>query len=404
MVIYGLFVGGLTLFSCLLVDSEISQSNQHQADMIGQLISRQTASAAGTMLVTGDRLSLSVLLNRLARNPYISEASIYTIDGQRMGYAKSKDIPLHKQSEPTYSAPISYQDVIAGYVHLSVNQGLLTKSPREAIKAIIILSSLLFISGLILLFLYGENLGKQLLLIERQLYSILPEQPRLLGPLPKSEMLRIAKLVESELTEMHKADTANETNNQPDETIAILCIRAKNMPRLQQVLPPGDLMQIIRLQLNIATESADLYGGSLSYSPEGNGYIRFSNSSDNFVIDALSCALLIEVLSQRLQEHSIAKVQLGMGLCLTDQLPEKSDAQHPAITNNAASQSLMLASLPEPDGLHMLRKQLSWLPTEITGIQVSEHNNDIVLISEIAETLAEEIEQQANAVASQWLG
>ena len=404
MIIYGVFIGGLTLFSCLLINAEISESNQHQADVIGDLMSRQTASAAGNMLVTGDRLSLSVLLNQLVRNPYISQASIYTIDDRRMGHAESKGVSGSAQEGPAYSAPISYQDVIAGYVRLSLNQKLLTQKPREAVRAIVILSVLLLLSGLVLLFFYGEKLGKRLLRTERQLVSILPEPSQLADPLPKCEITRLATLVEHQLTEKNKKAAENEDDKPTEEVTAVICVRAKNMARLQQLLAPRELMDIIRLQLDIATEAAEIYGGELNYSPEGNGYIRFSSiRSDNFVMDALSCGLLIESLSQRMQEQSIAKIQTGIGFSLTDQLPEQSESNHPALTDNAASQSLMLASLPEPDGLHMLRKQLSWLPADITGIQVSEHGDDIVLISEISEAAAEAIEQEANALEAQWL-
>ncbi|MDP0561270.1 MAG: hypothetical protein QS721_02570 [Candidatus Endonucleobacter sp. (ex Gigantidas childressi)] len=403
MLIYGLFMGVLTVFSSLLIHSEIEYANQHQADTMGRLISGQTASAAANMLITGDRLSLSALLNRLVQTPYISEASIYSIDNLRMGRAVSNSDNIDDGDGPVYSAPINYQDVIAGYVRLSLDQKLLTQKPKEAIQIIITVSSILLILGMVFLFFYSDNLVRKLALIERQLHSVLPLQPS--APEDAGEIDRIATLVEQQLTETRRLSN-NENVIHPDDTMtAIISINAKNISRFQQLLAPQDLMNIVRLQIEIAVEAASLYEGSLSYSPEGNIYIRFSSTeSESFAMDALCCGLLIDMLSQRIGEQSIAAIKLGIGLCLSDKIPEFPKEQHPALCDTAASQALILASLLESGGLHMLRTQLSWLPADITEIQVSEHSDEIVFISAIPESEAAELERQADALEESLMG
>ena len=66
-----------------------------------------------------------------------------------------------KEEGPVYSAPINYQDVIAGYVRLSIDQKLLAQKPREAIQIIVAVSGLLFITGLIFLFFYSDKLVRK---------------------------------------------------------------------------------------------------------------------------------------------------------------------------------------------------------------------------------------------------
>lgn len=404
MVIYGVFIVGLMLFSYLLVNAEISESTQYQEDMIGELISHQTAGAASSMLVSGDRLSLNVLLSQLVRTSYILKASIYTIDDKRIAHAESSSILRSKEAGAIYSAPISYQDVIAGYVRLSINQNLLTKKPVEAIKAMVILSSLLLVSGLIVIFFYGENIGKRLLLIEQQLLLILPYPPQLIDALPKNEISRIAMMVEHQLKDKYKKDIEEEEKKFSEEVRAIVCVRSKNMERLKQLLAPRELIEIIGLQGKIVAEAAAIYGGELRYSPEGHGYIKFiSANSDNFVMDALNCGFLIDTLCHRMKKNSIANMQIGLGCCLADQQSEQSESFHPALTNNVASQSLMLASLQDPDGMHMLRKQLIWLPQDVTDIRISQHGDDIVLISKLSESAAKEVEDRANDLEALWV-
>ncbi len=401
MLIYGLLFTLLTTFSCVLINIEIGNASKHQADTIGELLSEQTASAAANMLVTGDRLSLSALLNQLVQNPYVSEASIYSIDNHRMARAESRTQNNGenntKGNGPVYSAPINYQDVIAGYVRLYLNQDLLTHKPKEAIQIIVAVSALLLLAGLILLNIYGGKLSQKLKLIERQLHSILSLET--MPPKATGEIDSISEFVEKQLTEKLKTNQEEEVDAKTEEISAILSIRAKNIGRLQQLLAPSDLVGIIRQQLAITEEATKRYGGTLSYTPEGNGYIRFSSlESNTFSLDAICCGLLIVSLSQVTTEQSIAKIQLGLGLCLSDQITEFPEEQHPAVADSAASQALMLASLPEPDGLHMLRKQLSWLPADLVDVDVSDHGDDIIYVSSINSPEADKIAKQVTEI------
>ncbi|WP_263081634.1 AhpA/YtjB family protein [Endozoicomonas sp. Mp262] len=404
MLVYGFLMSVLTVLSCLLISTEIDNSSSHQADTIGSLLSEQTASAAANMLITGDRLSLNVLLNQLTQNPYIAEASIYSIDNHRIARAEGQSPASFTNSDtsgPVYSAPINYQDVIAGYVRLKLDYKVLTQKPKESLQVIIAVSALLLVMGLVFLNFYATKLADKLRLIERQLHSIFKTLP--IEPLPATEVDRIASLVEHQLTEKIAAENAEKEKISGEKMAAIVSIRTKNFGRLQSLLAPQELIEIIRQQTAIVVEAAKTYGGTLSYTPEGNSYIRFSSQeSDTFAMDALCCSLLIEKLSERATENSIARIQLGLGLCLSDQVSEFPEGQHPALANSAASQALMLASLPEPDGLHMLRKQLSWLPADITEIELSEHGDDIIRITSLTEPDDEEIEHQAEELETQF--
>ena len=167
----------LTLGSVAIFDSETSSSSRHQADNIGHLLSAQTASAAVDMLVIGDRLSLNVLLSQLVENPYVADASIFSIDNRRIARASSDGFST--DSDQVYSAPIHYQDVIAGYVKLSLNEKLLTQKPRESLWVIIAIGLLLTILGLLFLHLFCSALSARLRLIERQLFTIFPNSKSL---------------------------------------------------------------------------------------------------------------------------------------------------------------------------------------------------------------------------------
>ncbi len=378
MILYGTLIVSMTAFSCWLISSQIQAANRQQIQSIGTLLSEQTAKAAANMLMTGDRLSLSILLNNLVQSPYISQASIYSIDNQRIGHAKNTVAPYPHATQIT-PAPIRTQDVIAGYVHLSLNNGLLKQSARGVIHKIFAINALLLVAGLALVYLFGDKITGQLQLIERQLRSVLTQQPGSIKP--KGEVARIATLVEHQLTEKYKAFPAETSELTDSETSAIVAICAKNMRRLQQILAPQDLILIVEQHVLLIEEAARQYNGTVSYSPEGNCYIRFSSmDGHDFALHALDCSLMIQTHSHNTANQRIAKLQIGLGLCVSDTCTEYPESKHPTLEDNAASQALMLASLPEPDGLHLLRQQLSWFPPESIEIDVSDHGDGIVLV------------------------
>ncbi|MGB0360432.1 MAG: hypothetical protein ACPGEF_03365, partial [Endozoicomonas sp.] len=330
----------------------------------------QTASAATDMLVTGDRLSLNVLLRQLVQNPYVLEASIYSIDNQQIASASTKTRETGDEN-PSYSSPIHYQDVIAGYARLSLNNELLSQKPKDALLIISAISLLIFMVSLILLHLYGSDIATKLSIIERQLISIIPGVST--TPEIKSEVFRLSIFVEQKLLE-EKTVEPKETET-PLETSVIVAIKVKNFGRLQQLLAPRELQGILRNYSEIISESARVYGAEVTYTPEGNTYLRFSSlNNQTFTSDSLLCSLMIESLSEIAGKMNIASIQLGIGISICEQQSEFPEDQHPALSDSSASEALTLANQLNMDGIYMLRSMIAWLPAELPDFEAEDQN------------------------------
>ena len=394
LLIFSLFFIAVVGTSGFIIRSEMHSASQHQSDTIGVLLSQQTASAATDMLVTGDRLSLSVLLNQLVQNPYVARASIYSIDNRKIASSESEE--PNAVTGQTYSSPIHYQDVIAGYVRLQLDEQLLTKNARDAITIITAISLILLVLALIFLQRYSVALDSKVELIFRQLRSLL-QTPLIKNENSANQLSLLAGFVEQQLTEKQANNDTESGEEIQDETSVVVCIRNKNLMRLRQLISHQDLLDIIHTHTYAIEKAASLYHGEMSYTPEGNAYIRFSSlDSTGFTQDALSCCLLIESVNRVIGEAAIAKIQMGIGLCVSDDIPDFPGDESPNEIDSAAGNALMLASLPELDGgLHMLKEQLSWLPGELAQFSVSEHADDIVQITGIAEEQNNQINQQA---------
>ncbi len=396
LLLFGVLFSALTLSTGFLVSSELESASRHQADSIGNLLSAQTASAATDMLVTGDRLSLNVLLGQLVQNPYVAKAAIYSIDNREIASSESDRVG---EKGETYSSPIHYQDVIAGYVRLQLDKGLLTQNPGDALTLIITISVILLISGLLLLYFFASNVTLRLSLIERQLHSILQSPANPVSC--RNEILRLSGFVEKQLTEKLMDSIEPEPEEEEKEEVsAIISVRNKNMTRLRQLLAPHDLMHIIETHSEALERAAQQYQGELSYTPDGTGYVRFSSlESASFAMDALSCALLIQSLNRVVGEQNIASLEMGVGVCVSDGINDFPGTEHPSQSDSAASNALMLASLPGPESIHMFRDQLNWLPAGEPEIKISEHGEDIVEITGIPAEQQEAIQQEAYSIS-----
>ncbi len=387
MVLFGLLMISLCAGISLVIINEIDSSGRHQGDSIGQVLSAQTASAATDMLVTGDRLSLSALLGQLVRNPYVAGASIYSIDNQQIARATSSTA-RDDITYPDYSSPIHYQDVIAGYVRISLNQNLLSQKPKEALFVIIAITALLLFVGMVLLHIYASNLTTRLRLIERQLNSIFPEgsaHNNVTG-----EIVRIANLVEQQLVAKKQAVE----QDAEDQEALIAAIKVKNLARLQQLLAPKELQDILRIYSQIIRESASYFGGEVTYTPEGNTYLRFSALDG---VSALFCCLMIEALTARAGAVNIARVHIGIGLSVSEHHCEFPEDQHPALGDSAASEALTLANLSSVDGIYISRRQ-SWLPADL--VQLSDVDVDVMRIDGVTDEQLSQLQYQIDEVSA----
>ena len=249
---------------------------------------------------------------------------------------------------------------------------------------------ILLLAGLIFLQLFASSIASQLRLIERQLRSILPAGNPI--PLVTGEITRLSAFVEQQLLEKKMAEPEEKVEEQ-QETAMIAAIKVKNLGRLQQLLAPRDLQDILRTHSQIINEAASYYDGEVTYTPEGNAYLRFSSKeSPTFTSDALFCCLMIETLAEKAGEINIARTHIGIGLSVSDQQAEFPEEQHPALGDSAASQALTMANLPDMEGIYMLRSEASWLPSELPDFEALD--SEVIKIKGIKSEQANELRSQ----------
>jgi uncharacterized membrane protein affecting hemolysin expression len=145
---------------------QFKHAMEQQADALGQSLMTQTAASATDLLVANDILSLNVLLSNLVKNPLVAHAAIYSVDNRVLAESGSRpQRNLLGDEEGLYSTPISFQEVIAGHLRISLDMRQFQQPMTISLQSMGLLSLILLALALTL----SMRLGRQLSLPLMQL-------------------------------------------------------------------------------------------------------------------------------------------------------------------------------------------------------------------------------------------
>ena len=143
---------------------QFKQAMQQQADALGQSLIVQTAASATELLVSNDILSLNVRLNNLVKNPLVSHAAIYSVDNRILAEAGSRPKQgLLGETDGLYSTPITFQEVIAGHLRISLDTEQFQQPMTISLQSMGLLSLILLALTLSLSLRLGRHISIPLL-------------------------------------------------------------------------------------------------------------------------------------------------------------------------------------------------------------------------------------------------
>lgn len=143
---------------------QFKQAMQQQADALGQSLTVQTAASATELLVSNDILSLNVLLSNLVKNPLVAHAAIYSVDNRILAEAGSRPSQgLLGDTEGLYSTPITFQEVIAGQLRISLDMQQFQQPMTISLQSMGLLSLILLALALSLSLRLGRYISTPLL-------------------------------------------------------------------------------------------------------------------------------------------------------------------------------------------------------------------------------------------------
>jgi uncharacterized membrane protein affecting hemolysin expression len=157
---------------------QFKQAMHEQADALGQALTTQTATSATELLVSNDILSLNVLLGNLVKNPLVAHAAIYSVDNRILAEAGQRPKSgLLGESEGLYEIKITFQDVIAGHLRISLDMSQFQQPMTISLQSMGILAGILLALALALSLRLGRHISTPLLQLRLWLRDIDPYTP-----------------------------------------------------------------------------------------------------------------------------------------------------------------------------------------------------------------------------------
>nr|WP_272891000.1 AhpA/YtjB family protein [Stutzerimonas kunmingensis] len=159
-----------------VIGMQFKHAMEQQADALGQSLVTQTAASATDLLVANDILSLNVLLSNLVKNPLVAHAAIYSVDNRVLAESGTRPQQgLLGDDNGLYSTPISFQEVIAGHLRVSLDMQQFQQPMTISLQSMGLLSLILLALTLML----SLRLGRQLAtpLMQLRLWLRDPDDP-----------------------------------------------------------------------------------------------------------------------------------------------------------------------------------------------------------------------------------
>lgn len=152
------------LIHAWIMGLQFKHAMQEHADALGQSLLTQTAASATELLVANDILSLSVLLNNLVENPLVAYAAIHSVDNRVLAEAGSQPPrSLLDDDQGLYSAPIAFQEVIAGRLSLRLDMQRFQQPMTISLQNMGLLSLILLALTLVLSLRLGRRISTPLM-------------------------------------------------------------------------------------------------------------------------------------------------------------------------------------------------------------------------------------------------
>ena len=194
---------------------QFKQAMQQQADALGQSLTVQTAASATELLVSNDILSLNVLLSNLVRNPLVAHAAIYSVDNRVLAEAGNRPSQaLIGETEGLYSTPITFQEVIAGHLRISLDMQQFQQPMTISLQSMGILSLILLALSLSLSLRLGRHLSLPLLQLRVWLRD--PDDPAP-GAGRQDEIGDLARQLQARLVPPRPEPVAEPSDAEPED-------------------------------------------------------------------------------------------------------------------------------------------------------------------------------------------
>ena len=154
-----------------IVSSNLKSLVLDLSDTVGQSLASQTARASAELILAEDLLSLNVVITEVSKAPMIDGAAIINTEHTLLAHAGEMNF-THKLTQRNldaisnsslfaqglYIAPITFQDVVAGYALIHLDKTLITSNINQSLRWMTLATLCILCISIIFAFILGKHI------------------------------------------------------------------------------------------------------------------------------------------------------------------------------------------------------------------------------------------------------
>jgi len=277
----------------LISSHHTRQVLQAQADQLGPTIARQAAELLAEHVQAGDLISINVVLEELAADPAVVEASLFDTEGGRVAVAGSPNAtpPLALLTRPIpreefYTRGIEFLGADHGSVRIALDLGHLRATLNDNLLLVAAATAVLLAATWIFFAIYCQvSLGFPMNLLTYSLGKIrhgeIAECP---DPSGRDEIARLTRqynatakfLARHTFLDESSGDTQQVDSAEAGEVkLSVLVIRMNNYFSLATAMSRDRVPELLNRYYSLSGQIARIYGGRVCYCHEDEILIAF---------------------------------------------------------------------------------------------------------------------------------
>ncbi|MBA4722440.1 adenylate/guanylate cyclase domain-containing protein [Alloalcanivorax xenomutans] len=384
---------GMAVLGTLLLNNQLERMRQ-QADSFGGAIASQLAHTAREPLLAEDRFLLKVHINNLVRSDNIYGATLFDRDGgliDEAGVQPARRGPLSEAGVSrwtmagspmsTYISPVMVNDIQVGAVAITLSDQPIALAQKEVRTAMITATVIMGLIAIIASFVISRRLSQpirdllaatsamrrgdlQFRIRERRNDEIglLIEAYNSMAHsmLEKDQVERVLqRFVSPSVAKSMMADLDQVTLGGRDVNATVVFADIVGFTRLSESLAPEAVAHMLNVYFDAVAWAADSYRGTIDKYMGDCAMIVFGVPEEDpeHLFHGLCCAVMIQRLIQRLNEHRQARglttvefrIGINSGAMLAGNLGSRDRMQYTVVgdTVNLASRLSNMAAAGE---------------------------------------------------------
>lgn len=369
-----------------------------QVDRFSQVIVQQLVRISGEPMMAADNLSLQVLLQRHAQSPLILGAALHDAEGALLVDAgvsppaavepkfdaagfSSWDWDNGEYMAVSYVSPVIYQDVIAGFLTVSIDRSPLEKDLQVTLRFLIVSTLLMIFLGVILASVLAHRLSRPISRLARAGEALDVGRPRglLTGRDEIGQVLdtfqhlaegvKRKNVVEAALSRYVSPQVAQQVLDGKSSgallggdcvTGSVLFCDIVGFTELSESREPGEVAALLNDYFGYFALAAESCGGTVDKFIGDAIMIVFGvpREDRHHALHAMTCGMLIQQMTGRVnrirQGRDLATVSLRVGISSGPMLAGNlgsADRMQYTVVGDTVNVAARLCGMAEPGGV-----------------------------------------------------